>query len=599
MSEDPELRWRREVWAGHVTQLTPRAVVAGMAIGAALALSNLYVVLKTGWSLGVTLTSCIAAFGVFRALSAAGLTRGLTVLENNAVGSVASAAAFMTGGGNMAALPALLLLTGARPSGAAMVAWFAVIAALGVFAAIPIKRQIINREQLPFPSAVATAETVRAMHGGGRSAGAARWLFGAAGVAALLTLWRDVKALPFRLPGLVPFPFSLGGHAAREWSLGLDVSLVLVGGGALMPLRTGLSMALGALVTWGVFAPALVRAGVAGAVDYKALVQLTLWPGAALLVSSGLTSFAFQWRSVARTAADLVALARRRSERSDDPLADIEAPPWWFPAGFLALSPVAVVLMAVLFDVPWWAGVASIPLAFFMGVVAARVTGETDITPTKALGPVTQLIAGVALPANVTANVMSANLTGGVGLHAADLLTDLKSGYLLGASPRQQVAAQLFGVAAGALVVVPAFTLLVPTAAALGTPELPAPAVLVWASVSRALSEGLAGLPPVAQRAMAVAAALGVGLAALERLLPKRARAFVPSATALGITMVMPASMALAMFVGSVLAALTRRLRPEFAHTSLTPLASGLVAGESLAGITLILLAHIGSMATS
>jgi uncharacterized oligopeptide transporter (OPT) family protein len=65
----------------------------------------------------------------------------------------------------------------------------------------------------------------------------------------------------------------------------------------------------------------------------------------------------------------------------------------------------------------------------------SRVTGETDVTPTKALGPVTQLIYGGVLPGNVTANVMSANVTGGVGLHAADLLTDLKSGFLLGPNP--------------------------------------------------------------------------------------------------------------------------------------------------------------------
>lgn len=595
MHDDPDVRWRREVWAGDVPQLTPRAVLAGMAIGGVLCLSNLYVTLKTGWSLGVTLTSCIVAFGLFRALGAVGLVRKeLSLLENNAIGSVASAAAFMTGGGNMAALPALLLLTGARPAGFAMFVWFATIAALGVFAAIPIKRQIINVEQLPFPSAVATAETIRAMHGDAKAGGAARKLFLSAMVAGLVTILRDLRALPFHLPGRLGLPFRLGGHAAAEWSLALDGSLVLLGGGALMAMRTAWSLLLGAVVTYGILAPAMVARGVIGAVDYKTIVTFTLWPGAALLVASGLLSFAFQWRSAARSVAGLLDVLRRRAATRDDPLAEIEAPRWWFPAGFAALSPIVVFLMARLFGVPWWAGIMAIPLALAMGVVAARVTGETDVTPTKALGPVTQLIYGVALPANVTANVMSANVTGGVGLHAADLLTDLKSGYLLGANPRQQVRAQLFGVAIGAAVVVPAFALLVPSAASLGTADFPAPSVLVWASVSKALAGGLSGLPHAARVGIAVGAAVGCALATLEKVVPKRALRFVPSPAGLGIAMVMPGSNAFAMFLGAASAALLRRHRPSFAAASLTPIASGLIAGESLTGITIALLRAAG-----
>src|ERR1700761_3727550 len=125
-------------------QLTARAVVAGMLIGAVMCLSNLYVFFKTGWSLGVTLTACILAFALFQALSALGIVkRPLGALENNALTTVASGAGYMTGGGNMAAFGALLMVTTVRPSLLPMIAWFGVIAALGVFAAIPIKRQLI------------------------------------------------------------------------------------------------------------------------------------------------------------------------------------------------------------------------------------------------------------------------------------------------------------------------------------------------------------------------------------------------------------------------------------------------------------------------
>ena len=597
MTEDPERRWLREVHRPDDAQLTPRAVLTGMAVGGVLCLSNVYVVLKTGWSLGVTLTSSILAFALFRALGSVGLVRrDFSALENAMMASVASAAAFMTGGGNMAALPALLVLTGARPGGLPMFLWFAAIAAFGVLAAIPIKRQLINIEALPFPSSVAAAETIRSMHAGRSGGGRAKRLLGAALVAGLATFLRDSRArwLPVHVPGRLPLPFSIGGHPAASWSLAFDGSLVLVGGGALMGLRTAWSMLLGAAITYGVLAPAMVARGVIASIDYKAIVQFSLWPGAALMVSSGLLSFAFQWRTVARSLAGLAAVVRGRGRaESDDPMIAVEAPSWWFPAGVALLAPVVVTLLRVLFGVPIWAGILAIPLAILMAVVAARVTGETDITPTKAIGPVTQLVYGAMLPGDVTANVMSGNVTGGVGLHAADLLSDMKTGWLLGVTPRKQVVAQMFGVLIGAAVVVPAFTLLVPNADALGTPELPAPAVMVWAGVSKVMSGGVAGLSPAARAATLVGLALGALLTLLERAAPRH-KHLIPSAAGLGIAMVMPGSNALTMFVGAAIAAIVKRRRPAAIEGVLVPLASGVIAGESLVGITLVLSRALG-----
>ncbi len=579
----PELR--NTAGAPETRQLTARAVVAGMLIGAVLCTSNVYVVLKTGWSLGVTLSSTIIAFGLFRALHAVGLVRRpLGVLENTTVSSVASAAAFMTGGGNMAALPALVMLTGTRPSNLALFVWFGVIAAIGVLAAIPIKRQLLDVEKLPFPLGVATASTLRAMHGERHDGRAANWLFGAAGLAGLVTVARELRWLP----GQFTLPLRLAGRPMTAWTLAMDDSLVLLGGGALMGPRTAWSMLLGALLTYGVVAPAMVSRGVIATVTYKAIVAFTLWPGAALLVSSGVFTLALQWRSAGLAIRALWSALTKRGAESRAREDEQEAPMRWFGWGLAVLAPVAILLMAWLFAIPWWAGVLAIPLALVMGVVAGRVTGETDMSPTKALGPVTQVLFGALLPANLTANLMSANVTGGVGLHAGDLLTDLKAGQLVGASPRRQVLAQMFGVFIGAAAVVPAFTLLVPSAAALGTPELPAPAVLVWASVSQALAGGLAGLPLAARLAAVVGALLGVALAALERWAPRRVRPWVPSPAGLGMAMVMPASTAITMFFGAMLGSAVRRLRPSAAE-ALTPLASGLVAGESVVGMAIAL----------
>jgi OPT family oligopeptide transporter len=382
-----------------------------------------------------------------------------------------------------------------------------------------------------------------------------------------------------------------------KWTIAFEGSLLMIGAGALMSWKTGWSMLLSALGTYGVLAPIMVEKGVIPQVTYRAIVQWTLWGGAAILVSSGLLSFAFQWRSVAKSFRELAALIGKRGRpATDDPLAAIECPPSWFPLGFAVLGPIAVILMSVLFGIPWWAGMLAIPLAIAMGVVASRVTGETDVTPTKALGPVTQLIYGGLLPGNVVANVMSANATGGVGLHSADLLTDLKSGFLLGANPRQQFYAQLFGVLAGAAIVVPAFNLLVPTASVLGSEAFPAPGAQVWAGVSQVLSGGVGALHPTARWAAAIGAVLGVVLVLVERWAPKKVQPYIPSPSGVGLAIVIPAYNSVSIFIGALIAEVLRRKKKDLAEQTLVPVSSGFIAGESLMGILIAVLVAVGVM---
>jgi OPT family oligopeptide transporter len=593
-SQDPERYWLDNVYKGAERQLTVRAVVVGMAIGAVMCLSNLYVILKTGWSLGVTITACVLSFATFGALRALGLVkRELTALENNAVGSVASGAGYMTGGGNMAAVPALLMLTGTLPSAGWLVAWFAVVSAMGVFAAIPIKRQLINVEQLPFPTGTATAETLQALHGHDEgSRGKARYLSLAGLVGAVVAFWREGRAswLAWNLPSKLSLPFTIMGKPAGAWTLSLDLSLLLIGAGALVSFKTGWSMLLGAIFTYGFLAPEMVSRGIIPEVTYKAINGWALWTGAAVLVSSGLLSFAFQWRSVAKSFKALSGLFGKNAEEEKDPLADVECPPTWFPLGFLVLGPLVVGLMAYLFQVPWWAGVIALPLSVVMGVIASRVTGETDTTPTKALGPVTQLLYGAILPGNLAANVMSANATGGVGLHSADLLTNLKTGWLLGANPRKQFFGQLFGVLAGAAVVVPVFNLLVPSADVLGTEEFPAPSSLVWAGVSKMLVNGVNSLHTSARIGAVCGLALGVALVLLDRWAPKKAKPFIPSASGLGLAIVIPGASSISFFIGAAIAELLRRKKAKLAEATVLPVSSGFIAGESLMGIAVAML---------
>lgn len=612
--EDPEAVWLSDVYKPNEINLTVRAVIAGMVIGCIMCVSNVYVFFKTGWSMGVTITACILAFAVFQVLGRVAKIRPLGMLENNALTTVASGAGYMTGGGNMAAFGALLMVTSVRPPQVPMVLWFAAIAALGVFAAIPIKRQLVNKEALPFPTGTATAETLRSIHGSAavssreepvptaqeadayRAASEdlalkpARALAWAAGVGTTVTVLRDIVKV---LPGQLALPFSISGHSLAQWTLAFKTEVILLGAGALMSFRTGWSVLLGGLLTYGVMAPALLEQGLISGVGYKAIVEWTVWPGAAILVGAGLTSFALDYKSLGRAFTGIAQIFRGRRKDTEQGIAAVESPEWWFPAGFMVLTPVVVFLMSYLFQIPVWAAIIAVPLAVVMGFIAARVTGETDVTPTKALGPVTQMMYGVLTPGNLSGNIMSANVTGGVGLHAADLLTTLKTGWLLGAKPRHQLYAQLFGVLAGAFIIVPAFNLIIPDPAMLGTDEWPAPSALIWAGVSNAFAGGIENLGSEARTAIFIGLALGVALALAEKFAPPKLRAYVPSPYGLGIALVVPGSNCIAMFIGAAIAELFRRRQQE---GIIVPVASGLIAGESLMGVAVALMTAGGAL---
>jgi uncharacterized oligopeptide transporter (OPT) family protein len=587
--EDTEAAWLRDVYRPDEPNLTGRAIIGGIVIGFVMCLSNIYVFFKTGWSLGVTLTACILAFAVFKLAQLLG-ARPLGILENNALTTVASGAGYMTGGGNAAAFGALMMITAVQPNKIALIAWFGIIAALGVFVAIPIKRQLINREALAFPTGTATAETLKTIYttGSGHGTVAAKALGAAALVAGAVTFVRDYLKL---LPGQWAPSIAMAGHDLVKWTISIKTELVLIGAGGLMSFRTGWSMLLGATVNYAVIAPGLLDHGLLKAiggkpVSYAGIIDWTLWPGAAILVGAGLTSFALDYKSVARSFTGLGAVfdARRRAEPAGG-IAAVEAPDWWFPAGVLLLTPPIVALMYLMFDIPVWAALLAVPIAVLMGFVASRVTGETDVTPTKALGPVTQMIYGVITPGNLTGNIMSANVTGGIGLHAADLLTTLKTGWLLGAKPRHQVFAQLFGVLAGAAIIVPLFYLVVPISQ-LGSDQWPAPSALVWANVSKAFVNGIDALPHSAKIAIALGLAFGIGLTLIDRAVPRSVRHYLPSPAAFGLAMVVPWSNSFAFFLGTAIAELIRRRLPRYDAFTI-PVASGLIAGESLVAIAI------------
>ncbi len=593
-NEDPEHKWFRTVYQGdRVPQLTWRSVIMGALIGGFMSLSNLYVGLKTGWGLGVAITACILSYAIWTSLHTLFpkiFKTQMSILENNCMQSCASSAGYSTGDTMVSAVAAYLIITGTHMSWGVLTLWTICLAALGVFMAIPMKRQMINVEQLKFPSGMAAAETLKSLHSHGAEAMKKAKSLGLAGLfGGVLAIVRDALAW---LPSHIPFPGSIAGRSLSSWTINFDLSGVMIAAGALVGMRVTISMMIGATLTCAVLAPWMTSIGAIDAAaladsPYRAIVGWSTWMGASIMVASGLTMFAMEWRTMLRAFSGLAAIFGKK-RAAEDPMEKIEVPAWWFLAGTTIFGIGAILILHFVFDTRWWMGLVAVVATFFLALVACRATGESDITPVGAMGKITQLTFGFIAPSNMTTNLMTAGVTSGAAAASADLLTDLKSGYVLGANPRRQFLAQFLGIFAGTLVVVPAFYLIVPDASVLGGDVWPAPSAQVWAKVAELLKDGFAALHPTAQLGMAIGCLIGILIPILEKKLPKY-KNFIPSATGLGLAMVLPFYNSLSMFIGALIVYILEKKAKKTADDYVVPVASGVIAGESLVGVGIAL----------
>jgi uncharacterized oligopeptide transporter (OPT) family protein len=233
-------------------QLTVRAVVAGCLLGGLVTAMNIYFGLRTGWGVGGSLIAAILAYAAFRVI---GPREAFTPLETNIAQTAGSAAGSMTmAAGLVAAIPALALL-GTELSYLELTLWAASVAWLGVFYAVPLRRQMVLVEKLRFPTGTATAHTIVAMFGSGaETVRKARTLLLWALVAGVFTL------AAFFVPQMEQPPL----HAWITWAplataaaytFTVYLSPLLIGAGVLVGMRVSLSLVAGAVVAWALLAP--------------------------------------------------------------------------------------------------------------------------------------------------------------------------------------------------------------------------------------------------------------------------------------------------------------------------------------------------------
>ncbi len=256
-----EREWYDNVYRGDdMRQLTLRAVIMGSFLGSFMSLSNLYIGLKTGWGLGVAITSCILSFAIWKTLRKIAprfFKTDMSILENNAMQSTASSAGYSTGGTMVSAIAAYMLLYGHHISYGILTFWIFFLAVLGVTMAIPMKRQMINVEKLKFPSGIAAAETLKSLHGDGKEGkaegmGAARTLFASGAIGIVTATIRDAF-------GWLPMLYGWFGARLASYTISFEASFILVAAGAIMGLRVATSLLIGGVLNWGLLAPPLIE----------------------------------------------------------------------------------------------------------------------------------------------------------------------------------------------------------------------------------------------------------------------------------------------------------------------------------------------------
>ncbi|MFG0284249.1 MAG: OPT family oligopeptide transporter [Phycisphaerales bacterium JB039] len=647
--EQKDRWWLERVWKGDMPQLTIRSAITGFMLGGILSATNLYIGAKTGWTLGVGLTSVILAFAMFRVMARMGLAKDFTLLENNCMQSIATAAGYMTGP-LISGLAAYMMVTNQILPWHQMLLFNVVLSLLGVLVAFPMKRRFINDEQAPFPEGAACGVVLDTLYSSAAAVGLfkARVLLFVGLVTAFLRFisaeasqtavqvkllgmnaahhnpermdtW--VYSLVARIRGVSIDKiehFRLRGVPIEQMGLAPAMDFAMLGAGGLMGIRSTMNMMVGMVVVWIGLVPWLISIGditprtgsvaEATAVFTRAdiLNKWPLWPGVCIVVLASLVAFFAKPKVIVQAFTGLLGKRPELTETGRR-MREIELPLKVSIIGIPIVGAIGVWMAHDWFGVKWYWGALSIPLIIALALIAVSSTALTSITPTGALSKITQLTFGVLDRANPATNLMTACMTTEVASNSANLLMDIKPGYMLGAKPRQQAIGHCIGICAGALASTPLFYLLFlnqydageNVGDVLTAGEFSFVAAVQWKGISDVITGVVSGqglsIPASAQVAMLVGSIIAIA-GEIVRIVSRNRIPISP--VALGLGVVLPPESTVWMFMGSVMFWIAERRykasKESFGHRfwidTREPICAGLIAGWSLMGILDILI---------
>ncbi|ANN66393.1 OPT family oligopeptide transporter [Bordetella bronchialis] len=624
-------------------ELTLRGIILGALITVVFTASNVYLGLKVGLTFSSAIPAAVISMSVLR------LFRDANILENNMVQTQASAAGTLSS--VIFILPALVMM--GHWQGFPFWLTLAVCAAggmLGVMFTIPLRRVMVVQSELPYPEGVAAAEILRVGTAGQRPAGAeatgsgAKGREGGTGLADIATGGAIAAAVSFASSGLrvlgdgVSIWFSAGAAIFR---LPMGFSLALLGAGYLIGIVAGLAMLTGLVIAWGISVPVLTAMHPLPAGASVASHATSLWSSQVRFIGAGVIGVGAIW-TLATLAAPMArglkttfsAMGARGGQGGGQvPRTDRDMPGFWIAAVSLAMVAVLVwTFHAFLAGAPlaaslsWQLVIYAVVFAFVFGLLVAAACGYMA----GLVGSSTSPISGVGIVAIVLVSLLILAIGDGNGLLATeagrqlaiavaifttsaviavasisnDNLQDLKTGWLVGATPWRQQVALLIGCVAGAVVISPILELLykaygfadaLPRAGMDPSQVLSAPQATLMLAIVRGIFTHQLNWAMIL-----IGMGVGVALIVVDQILKRTCKVARMPVLAVGIGIYLPPTVSAPLVLGAVLSwlaarALQRRVAAGQADRAAVEradrrgvlIASGLIVGESLVGVVM------------
>lgn len=675
-----ELHWHEKL---ELPQVTLRATIVGLFIGSIVLISNFQFGLQTGWVSMMSLPSALLGFTIFKLSPYAS---SFTDVENVYIQSVAvSVGTGPLAYGLVGIIPAIEKFLTADESGTGeqvslsltqLIVWSFGLAFFGVFFAVTLRKQVIIKEKLPFPSGSATATLISVLHGtelyneklavkqftnsevdeGTEVSSIESYNFGGiicpkdskkcerskvyqSNIRSLLFSFL-ISAVYTFLAYFFPFVklLPIFGHKISlvyQWNA--QLSPAYIGQGIIMGLPSVSYMMFGAVAGWGILAPIAKHLGWApGPIDdwVTGGQGWILWLSLSVMIADSVVSFivvtskslhalfvAPNDHKLGATQPLLSGNAYTDSEdhfrqietgdasdsstiRTDNSFIDVASRHLvghkTTVVGIVVSSLICVISIRSVFGllVPYYALFVAIILALFFSVLGVRALGETDLNPVSGIGKLSQLIMAVVVPRDHPSKILINLVAGGIAeagaQQAGDLMQDLKTGFLVGASPKAQFIAQIVGTIYSVVFSsvmykvynyvyeIPSKTFRIPTA-------------VVWIDCSRLVTGE--GLPPHALEFCVIFGVIFGFISLLKNLVPKSSRyhdylIYLPNGVAVGIGIYNTPSFTIARFLGGLMAYLwiNHGLKNSDQKVKMVIISSGLVLGEGLlSGFTMLL----------
>lgn len=557
-----------------------RATVLGILLSLVFAMGNAYLGLKVGMTISASIPAAVLSMTILRLFF-----RKVTILENNIVQTVASVGEGLAAG-VIFTIPALFLLD-AAPSIPHIFALSLLGGILGVLFMIPMRRYIIVQEHgiLPFPEGTACAEILKAGESSAPNAILALW-----GIA-IGAVYKSFSSALYFWNETVTFTVK----QYQNTLISLDCTPALLGVGYIIGPRISAVLFSGSALGWWVLIPLIKMFGTSGSPIYPSTQSVDMmsatdvWSsyiryiGAGAVAVGGLiTLFRIApviWKTIVESFRELFHLLTSRKKESKRTDKDI-------PLSFLLLGSIAIILTLWLFP-GFHLNIITIILLVVLGFFFVAVTSITvglvgsSSSPVSGMTITTLLITclvflglgwtdRIHLIAAITMGAV-ANIAIAMGSTTSQ---DLKTGFLLGATPRSQQISEIIGLILPALAI--GFTLyLLNDAYSFGSPQLPAPQATLMSLIAKGV---------INQQLPVVLVIIGAVFGFTIYLMGVPVLPFA-------IGLYLPISLNSAIMVGGIIHLISKRINSNKENTQHGVLfSSGLVAGDACMGVVIALL---------